>query len=216
MIIKVKLKDLKEMEGNPRKITKEEMNKLKENIKEFGLVVPLVLNKDLTIIGGHQRYQALKELGYKEADAIILDLDEDKAKVLNLSLNRVQGNWDYEKLVEFIKDIDEMDLSGFNEQELKEITTNYDYNDLTKELESLKDEEAKTIKWTAKFSDSKQFEKVAETIRKLKTKHKLSNFKSEYSNAKVVEILCDEYGNGDVLEKLCDNYEKKKGKKKEL
>ena len=210
-IKKVLIKDIKGMEGNPRKISQEEMQKLKDNINEFGLVVPLVINKDYTIIGGHQRCEALKELGYKEADAIVLDLDEEKAKLLNLALNRISGEWDYEKMVEFIKGIDNMDLSGFDEKELKEITTTYDYSDLTKEMEALKDEEAQAIKWTAKFRDSKQFENIAETIKKLKAKNKLSNFKSDYANAKVMDILCQEYENGDVLDILCNNYKKKAG-----
>ncbi len=41
------------------------MNKLKKGIQEFGIVQPIVVNKDMTIIGGHQRVAACKELDIK-------------------------------------------------------------------------------------------------------------------------------------------------------
>lgn len=55
----IKIKDLKKAEYNPRTMSDEEIEKLKNSIKEFGLVEPVVVNKDLTIIGGHQRVEAM-------------------------------------------------------------------------------------------------------------------------------------------------------------
>ena len=55
---------------NPRKKLKpgdSEFEKIKNSINEFGYVDPVIVNKDMTVIGGHQRISVLKTLGFKEA-----------------------------------------------------------------------------------------------------------------------------------------------------
>lgn len=54
-------------EYNPRKKLKpgdSEFEKIKNSINEFGYVDPVIVNNDLTVIGGHQRISVLKTLGY--------------------------------------------------------------------------------------------------------------------------------------------------------
>ena len=58
-----KIKDLKEHEKNPRKITKDQMEKLKQSLKSFNYVETIVINLDNTILAGHMRIRALKALG---------------------------------------------------------------------------------------------------------------------------------------------------------
>lgn len=74
-IQKIEITKLKPAEYNPRKDLKpedEEYQKIKKSIIEFGYVAPIIVNSDMTVIGGHQRLKVLKELGYKETD---IDLD---------------------------------------------------------------------------------------------------------------------------------------------
>jgi ParB-like chromosome segregation protein Spo0J len=55
---------------NPRKkLTKndDDYKKIEKSINKFGYVDPIILNSDYTIIGSNQRYQVLKDLGYKNA-----------------------------------------------------------------------------------------------------------------------------------------------------
>ena len=125
----IKIKDLKKAEYNPRTMNNEEIEKLKNSIKEFGLVEPVVVNKDLTIIGGHQRVKAMEELKMEEIPCIIVDLDKKKEKILNLALNRIVGNWNERKLAELIKEVSEypeIAIAGFDKDEIEMLNVQYD------------------------------------------------------------------------------------------
>lgn len=132
-IQKINIEKLKAAEYNPRKNLKpedEEYQKIKKSILEFGYVAPIIVNSDMTVIGGHQRLKVLKELGYTEIECNIVDLDKAKEKALNIALNKISGEWDNAKLEELLaelknEDID-MDITGFSFDEvdniLKDIT----------------------------------------------------------------------------------------------
>lgn len=67
-IQKINILKLKPSEYNPRKDLQpedEEYIKIKNSILEFGYVAPVIINSDMTVIGGHQRLKVLKELGYE-------------------------------------------------------------------------------------------------------------------------------------------------------
>jgi hypothetical protein len=186
---------LKEMEGNPRKINEFEFKSLKQNIKEFGYVSPLIVNKDNSVIGGNQRLRALKELGFTQVNVVRLDLPEDKARRLNISLNRISGAWDYDLLNDFLSKVDSggLNSTGFTEQELKEIRNDYNYDELSKELKDLKLGDMEVVSWTAKFKDEKDFNMVRETLKKVRIANKLGGFKSDYANGRVLKTLAECY-----------------------
>ena len=82
-IEKIKIEDLKMAEYNPSKDLKPEdeaYQKIKKSIIEYGCIIPLVVNKDMTIIGGHQRLKILKDLGYKEIECVLVDYNKNKEK----------------------------------------------------------------------------------------------------------------------------------------
>ena len=113
---------------NPRKDLKPgdaEYIKIKNSIENFGYVSPLIINKDMTVIGGHQRLKVLKELGFTELECIVVDLDKTKEKALNIALNKIQGDWDEEKLEVLLQELklDDFDtnLTGFDFDEVDEI-----------------------------------------------------------------------------------------------
>ena len=125
---KKKISKLKNAEYNPRidlQPGDTEYEKIKRSITEFGFVNPLIVNSDMTIIGGHQRYKVLKDLGYEEVECSVVNLDKTKEKALNIALNKISGDWDYQKLELLInelanKDIDLL-LTGFDDNELNKI-----------------------------------------------------------------------------------------------
>ena len=123
IIEKVNLKDVILPDYNPRKIDKETFEKLKKSLEEFGYVEPIIVNKrNMHVVGGNQRVKALKELGIKEIEAVIVDLDEKKEKTLNIALNKITGEWDFEKLEAVLKEIeDNVELTGFSEKELNKL-----------------------------------------------------------------------------------------------
>lgn len=124
---KRKVSELKYYPGNPRKIDDKTLKQLKKSITEFGIVENLVINSKNQIIGGNQRLKALKDLGIEEVDCYVVDLSDGQEKALNLALNKIQGEWDEELLKEFLSDLNqyEIDLSGFDELDIKELNAEF-------------------------------------------------------------------------------------------
>ena len=124
-IVKVDINELISPEYNPRQITDDEMEKLKNGINEFGYVAPIIVNKHNNhIIGGNQRYKALKSLGYTDVDVVFVDeQDSNREKALNIALNKISGEWDYDKLQEVLQELElsplNVELTGFDEPELE-------------------------------------------------------------------------------------------------
>lgn len=122
---KLNITDLVPADYNPRKKLKPgdaEFEKIKNSITEFGYVDPVIVNKDLTVIGGHQRISVLKILGYTELDCVIIDIDKTKEKALNIALNKISGEWSKELLADLIKDLQSLDyntsFTGFDPPEI--------------------------------------------------------------------------------------------------
>ena len=93
---KMKLADMIPAAYNPRKISKKAKQGLAESLERFGLVQKTVVNKrNNYIVGGHQRYDHLKELKVETTVVCLVDLDEHDEKALNLALNNpeIQGQW---------------------------------------------------------------------------------------------------------------------------
>ena len=101
---------------------------LKRSIDEFDCVEPLVWNKKTgNLIGGHQRLKILKTRGDKEIEVVVVDLDERQERLLNIALNKIQGDWEFTKLADMLQEIDtgenDLDLTGFDISEMEAIAT---------------------------------------------------------------------------------------------
>ena len=83
--------DLKPATYNPRQISTKQYNDLKESVKRFGLVDPIIINKDNTVVGGHQRLKIAKELKYIDIECVVLDLSKAEERELNIRLNKNTG-----------------------------------------------------------------------------------------------------------------------------
>lgn len=120
----VELKKLNAAAYNPRITLEpgmEEYEKLKKSIETFGDVEPIVWNKTTSnVVGGHQRLQVLRDLGYKKATVSVVEMDEAAEKRLNLALNKARGDWDGEKLEALLAEMDPdaLDVSGFGADEV--------------------------------------------------------------------------------------------------
>lgn len=110
--INIKLEDIIPYKNNAKKHNRTQINNVAESIKQFGMVQPLVLDKNNEIVIGHCRYEALKKLGEKEAPCVMADdLTEEQIKKLrNLDNKLNESDWDYD-LLKF--DIEDLDFSGF-------------------------------------------------------------------------------------------------------
>jgi DNA modification methylase len=129
---KVQLNELKYADYNPRKALKSgdpEYEKIKRSIHEFGYVDPIIVNQDLTIIGGHQRATVLKDMGYQEVDVIIVDVDKVKEKALNIALNKISGEWQMDKLKDLLLALEnqiDIGITGFEDEEIRELMAKMD------------------------------------------------------------------------------------------
>lgn len=145
-IVQVPIKDLTLAEYNPRKWSENQKKQLKESIKRFGVVDPILVNsaenRKNIIIGGHFRFTVLKELKFETVPVIYLDIpDLEREKELNLRLNKNQGEFDLSLLSDFAQDF--LEDIGFDKNELSKIydfdlDTNEDKFNLEKELKSIK------------------------------------------------------------------------------
>lgn len=126
---KIKISKLIPAEYNPRKALKpgdKEYEKIKRSIDEFGYVDPVIVNNDMTIIGGHQRVTVLQGLGYDEIDCVVVDVDKNKEKALNIALNKITGEWNKELLADLIADLQSQEdidvgITGFEPPEIEQL-----------------------------------------------------------------------------------------------
>jgi len=136
-IIKKKISQLKPSPYNPRKdLTSDdpEYQKLKKSILEFDYIDPIIWNqKTNRVVGGNQRLKILKELGKEEVEVSVVDLEDDKEKALCIALNKISGEFDFPKLKDLLVEIDtgniDMEITGFDESELKKMFDFEGYSD---------------------------------------------------------------------------------------
>lgn len=127
--IKKKIADLIPADYNPRKDLKPgdpDYEKLKRSMKEFGYVDPIIWNQQTgRIVGGHQRLKILQDEGIEEAECVVVDLNKEKEKALNIALNKISGDWDKDKLALLMTDLQASDLdvslTGFDENEISDL-----------------------------------------------------------------------------------------------
>ena len=121
--------DLLPADYNPRKDLKPgdaEYEKLKRSIEQFGYVEPVIWNKTTgRVVGGHQRLKVLMDMGMTKVDCVVVEMDEDKEKALNIALNKISGDWDKDKLALLIADLQGADfdvsLTGFEPAEIDDL-----------------------------------------------------------------------------------------------
>ena len=128
-IEKKNVKDLLPADYNPRKDLQPgdpEYEKLKRSIEQFGYVEPVIWNKQTgRVVGGHQRLKVLIDSGITEVDVVVVDMNTEKEKALNIALNKISGEWDTDKLALVIADLQGADfdvsLTGFEPEELDDL-----------------------------------------------------------------------------------------------
>lgn len=117
---KVPIGKLKVQDANPRQISVHDAKNLQASIETFGMCEPIVVNADMTIIGGHQRYRTAKKLKHTHVDIFKsrTHLDDKQIKELTIRLNRNCGDWDYDVLADRF-DVDDLLSWGMTESDLE-------------------------------------------------------------------------------------------------
>lgn len=123
----MKLKDIRPAAYNPRVTLKpgdKEYEALKNSLERFGVAEPLIVNETTgSLISGHQRLNVLKANGAQEVEVVLVEMDEEQEKLLNIAMNKIDGEWDYKKLEALFEEIsaDDIKFTGFSEEELSNL-----------------------------------------------------------------------------------------------
>ena len=128
-IEKISIDKIKMYENNAKEHPEWQIEQIKKSIQEFGFNDPIAIDEKGIIIEGHGRFLALKDLGYKEIEVIRLNhLSEEQKVAYSIAHNKLTMNteFDIEKLQYELNKLEvngfDLDLLGFDEAELEEIT----------------------------------------------------------------------------------------------
>lgn len=131
-IIEVAIKDLKPAAYNPRKWTEKATKELKDSLELFGMVDPVVANsapkRHNVVIGGHFRLHVATMIGWKTVPVAYVEIPEvAREKELNIRLNKNTGDWDWDILAEFDKNL--LKKVGFESIDLDKIFSKQEEDD---------------------------------------------------------------------------------------
>lgn len=123
-IVQVPVELLNPAEYNPRKWDASAEGHLKESIRRYGVVDPLLVNsakgRRNIVIGGHFRLAVIKSLGIPQVPVVYLNIpDLEKEKELNLRLNANTGEFDWAMLAKFTEDF--LGDVGFSSEDIDSI-----------------------------------------------------------------------------------------------
>ena len=187
--MKVLIKDIKPNPNNPRLVKDDKFAKLVQSIKDFPQMLdirPIVVNKDMIVLGGNMRLKACKEAGLKEVPIIKAEqLTEEQQRQFIIKDNIGYGEWDWEMIANQW-DSDELnnwslDIPNFN------IAKDLDYSildeaDISEQLEGMASNVKKAIQIEFEFE---HYEEASELV-------KFWREKGLYIGGFLVEKLKDE------------------------
>ncbi len=197
LIEKMKMADLRQPERNVRKHPEKQIQEFMRSVKMFGQTRPIVVDENNTILIGCGLYKAMQRLNFEEADVLKrIDLSESDKKKLMIADNKIYslGVDDLDATNDFLKEILDYDVPGFDEDVLKMIMA--DANEVTEKIaeygtleqEEIEQLQQKTIpkaaRWEQKPEDP---EKATGDIEKI-------SVESESQESQKPYVICQECG----------------------
>lgn len=171
--VQKKVSDLVPQRINPRTITDKQMSDIKRSLKKYNLVEIPAVDKDGTILAGHQRIKALKLLG--RGDELIdvrvpnRKLTKKESDEYLIASNKLGGDWDFDLLKSF--DLGTLEFAGFDDIEIGKI--------FDKDKEATDDS----------FDEKTELEKIKKPVTKLGDIIHLGNHKIICGNSTKQETL---------------------------
>ena len=174
------LKDIRPYARNPRK-NAEAVKGVAASIREFGFLVPLVIDQNHEIVAGHTRYKAAQSLGIKEVPCVIADeLTEDQIRAFRLADNKVgeMAQWD-------------MDLLPLELQGIMMPMTDFGF-------QAISDEDF-SDNFTLDTGEKKPYQQISITVHDEQARLMLTAIKYVYDQKAVTETFGNENHNGNGL-----------------
>ena len=163
----ISVDNLIEADYNPRQISPNDFESLKDSISKFGMAEPLVVNgnaeREGIVIGGHQRLRACKALGMKNVPCFVVSLTKEEEMELNVRLNRNQGEFDYDALANIF---DAGDLIDWG-MTARELDMEFDLPD-DGEPEPTKQKKEKEYNYKLSFNNESELDEWYEFLAELK------------------------------------------------
>lgn len=123
-IQEMQLSKLKPWEDNPR-LNDQAVSAVAQSIRTFGFNVPILCDQNLTIVAGHTRWKAAKELDLKVVPVIVLEMTDAQRRAFSVADNKTAeiADWDFPKLREVLAELSSEDVDlgelGFSDEELR-------------------------------------------------------------------------------------------------
>ena len=177
----VKISKVKPNETNPRFIKDNKFKKLVKSIKEFPEMLklrPIVVNKDMVVLGGNMRLKACKEAGLK--DVWILkadDLTEEQQKEFIVKDNVGFGEWDWDILANQWDNVQLKDWGMDVWQPEEDVSNNVDYSLNTAEEKLNRFLDAKIKNITIPF-ENEEFDSIVDRLEVLLLKYKCEDYRT--------------------------------------
>jgi ParB-like chromosome segregation protein Spo0J len=203
-IIRIPLNKLLPHPENPNRMAKANFEKLKRHIKQTHNYEPLIVRKhpeiqdSFQIINGHHRADALKQIGETFADCVEWDIDDDAARLLLATLNRLGGKDELNAKAALYKSLsikfsvkELVKLLPDNKQTIEKL------KDISKPLEGFADSSKAFLNTLVFFLDDEQIETVEAALEKAAQQSRDSNgavTKSE-KQAKAITVISKHYLN---------------------
>ncbi len=179
-ILSLPLSDVHPYEKNPRK-NDNAVDAVAASIRQFGFLVPLVIDREHVIVAGHTRFKAAQRLGMKTVPCVVADeLTEDQIKAFRLADNKVgeMAKWDVDLLPLELADI-AMDMSAFG-------------------FEAVSDEDFGE-EFTLDDGGKKPFQQISLTLHDKQAELLHAAIAHVYANGEVAETFGNENKNGNGI-----------------
>jgi len=161
----VNINDIKSNPSNPRIIKDDKFFKLVKSIEEFpemSKARPIIVNKDMIVLGGNMRLKAMKEVGWKEVPIQIVDWNEEKQKEFIIKDNVGFGEWDWDILA---NEWDNLKLEDWGLDTIKHNWDSLDYIDEQIATPKLNNDNELVIIITEEWLNDKK--EIEDEVRKL-------------------------------------------------
>lgn len=171
--IEVRLSELKDFPGNAKIHTAEQIEHLKNSFKTFGFVQPIIIDENKTILAGHGRVMAARELGLEAVPCVqVLDFTEEEKTALNVADNKLHSETavDEEMALKLLKELSD---EGYEMLDFGLYVN--DGKGLEEQIDSEKKGEEPSIKSIGMFLPSKDYERVVRVLREAQEEMDLEN-----------------------------------------
>lgn len=122
--------DLRLLDGNPNTFSKEKYARLRDHIEKHGILIPLLVRRDMTVADGEHRLRIAEELGIDPLPAVVDDWTDEAIRTFRVALSGLRGQLDLHKVA-----MEARDLSNWAELAELEIDLGYDTEELSELLD---------------------------------------------------------------------------------